>query len=648
MTVKSTILYFTFALLISQLTGCGGGGGSEQNNNSNVSNNASNQNSTSVQNNADNNNSQGGDSNTDNSGDSSGDQGDADQGGSNQGGSDQDNGDQSDSTQSDETFSSKQQVSRFIQQATFGATPTQIVSLHEKSASDWLKAQMEQPASLVLPSVVAAAPDDPDDGFNLFHIEQTSLAFWRNSIAGEDQLRQRVAFALSELLVVSNAGGEVLTDIPEAVAAYQDILIQNAFGNYRHILELVTYSPAMGHYLTYMGSEKGNEQTGRMPDENYARELLQLFTLGIVALNKDGSVKLNSEGAPVELYNNTDITGLARVFTGLNLNEDDPEELINTRFTKPMQIFPESHSEKEKVFLGLTIPAGTGAKASITQALDHIFNHANLAPFVSKQLIQRLVTSNPSPEYTSRVVNAFESGSFELPDGSSVGSSGRGDLAATFAAILFDEEARTQAAENGGKIREPILRFTHWARAFNVENIEPKYIPQLWETGATADLGQHPYRSPSVFNYFRPGYKAPGSKSAELGLVAPELQITNASSIPGYINFMTYFVMGQQQEADVDELKEEFDEIGVEFDLQEALQSFRPNYDPLLEIADSPTELVAYLDLLLCAQQLSDQTKQNITTALSKIPSDEDDGFLPRVHLAILMVMSSPDYLVQK
>ncbi|WP_081310483.1 DUF1800 domain-containing protein [Pseudoalteromonas luteoviolacea] len=639
MTIKSTILHYTFVLFFSLLVGCGGGGGSEQSSNGDVSNSTSTQSPNTGQDNTNNNNNQGGDtSGDDNSG----------QDGSDQSGSDQDNGDQSDSTQSDDTFSSKQQVSQFIQQATFGATPAQIVSLHEKSASEWFKAQMEQPASLVLPSVVAAAPDDPDDGFNLFHIEQTSLAFWRNSIAGEDQLRQRMAFALSELLVVSNAGGEVLTDIPEAVAAYQDILIQNAFGNYRSILELVTYSPAMGHYLTYMGSEKGNEQTGRMPDENYARELLQLFTLGIVALNKDGSVQLNSEDAPVELYNNTDITGLARVFTGLNLNEDDPEELINTRFTKPMQIFPESHSEKDKVFLGLTIPAGTGAKASITQALDHIFNHANLAPFVGKQLIQRLVTSNPSPEYISRVVSAFESGVYELPDGSSVGSSGRGDLAATFAAILFDEEARTQAADKGGKIREPILRFTHWARAFNVENIEPQYIPQLWETGATADLGQHPYRSPSVFNYFRPGYKAPGSKSAELGLVAPELQITNASSIPGYINFMTYFVMGQQQEADVDELKEEFDEIGVEFDLQKALQSFRPNYDPLLEIADSPTELVAYLDLLLCAQQLSDQTKQNITTALSKVPSDEDDGLLPRVHLAILMVMSSPDYLVQK
>ncbi|TQF67336.1 DUF1800 domain-containing protein [Pseudoalteromonas luteoviolacea] len=635
MTIKCTIQHYAFALLISLLVGCGGGGDSEQTNNSNITNNNSNQNSNSGQDNSNNGNSQ---TDTDNS-----DQGDA-----GQGDTDQDNDSPDNGTQEDDTFASMQNVSRFIQQATFGATPEQIRTLQGTSASQWFKSQLEVPASLVLPAVVAAAPDDPDDEFNLFHIEQTSLAFWRNSIAGQDQLRQRMAFALSELLVVSNAGGEVLTDIPEAVAAYQDLLIQNAFGNYRSVLELVTYSPAMGHYLTYMGNEKGNEQTGRMPDENYARELLQLFTLGVVALNKDGTAALNSEGLSVELYDNTDITGLARVFTGLNLNEDDPEELINTRFTKPMQIFPESHSEKEKTFLGLTIASGTDAQSSITQAIDHIFNHDNLAPFVSKQLIQRLVTSNPSPDYVSRVVAAFESGKFVLPDGSSVGLDKRGDLTATLAAILFDSEARQVASNTGGKIREPILRFTHWARAFNVQNIEPKYIPQLWETGATADLGQHPYRSPSVFNYFRPGYKAPGSKSAEMGLVAPELQITNASSIPGYINFMTYFVMGQQQEADLDELKEEFDEIGVNFDLEKALQSFKPDYGPLLQIAQVPAELVSYLDLLLCANQMSTQTKDNMVAALSKVPNDDDDGYLPRVHLAILMVMSSPDYIIQK
>ncbi|KZN50957.1 DUF1800 domain-containing protein [Pseudoalteromonas luteoviolacea] len=551
-------------------------------------------------------------------------------------------------TLTDTTFSSQAKVSRFLQQATFGATPTLLSELDNKSASQWYLSQLKVTPSLILPSVEAQAPSDPEDEFNLFYIEQTSFAFWRNSIGAPDQLRQRAAFALSEILVVSNGGGEVLTDVPEAVAAYQDILINNAFGNYRTLLERVTYSPAMGHYLTYMGSEKGNDETGRMPDENYARELLQLFTLGVVTLNKDGSEQLDSNGNTIELYDNSDITGLARVFTGLNLNEDDPEAFLGKRFSVPMSVFAESHSEKEKSFLGHTIAAGTDAPTSISEALDHIFNHQNLAPFVTKQLIQRLITSNPSPDYVQRVVTAFESGNFTLPDGREVGANQRGDLSATFAAILFDQEARVPNPQTGGKIREPILRFTQWARAFELTNITPEFVPQLWDTSASADLAQHPYRSPSVFNFFRPGYKAPGSVTASNGLVSPELQIINASSIPGYINFMTYFITGQQQEADLEELKEEFDEIGTDLNLDQALLSFKPNYARLLSVANDPTALIDQLNLLLCANQLSDQTQQSIKQVIGFIEEDEEDGFLDRVHLSILMVMSSPDYLVQK
>ncbi|KZN60150.1 hypothetical protein N473_24540 [Pseudoalteromonas luteoviolacea CPMOR-1] len=560
-----------------------------------------------------------------------------------------DNGEQELPTLSgDDTFSSREKISHFVQHATFGATPTLLDDLEDKSASQWFINQLALPPSLILPSVQAAAPSDPEEDFSLFYIEQTSFTFWKNSIEAPDQLRQRVAFALSELLVVSNGGGEVLTDVPEAVAAYQDLLINNAFGNYRLLLEQVTYSPAMGHYLTYMGSEKGNDETGRMPDENYARELLQLFTLGVVALNKDGTERLNENGNPVELYTNKDITGLARVFTGLNLNEDDPEAHLGKRFSQPMSIFSDSHSEKEKAFLGFSIAAGSGAETSISQALDHIFNHENLAPFVTKQLIQRLVTSNPSTDYVLRVVSAFESGLFTLPDGREVGEKIRGDLTATIAAILFDQEARDPGTPNGGKIREPILRFTQWARAFEVQNVAPHFVPQLWDTSASADLGQHPYRSPSVFNFFRPGYKAPGSLTAAEGLVAPELQITNASSIPGYVNFMTYFITGQQQEADLEELKEEYEDLGIELNLEQALLSFKPNYEQLLSIAKDPNALLDQLNLLLCANQLSTNSYNNISQVIASIEEDAEDGFASRVHLAILMVMSSPDYLVQK
>ncbi|MBQ4835258.1 DUF1800 domain-containing protein [Pseudoalteromonas luteoviolacea] len=647
MHIKKYIQSIVLALFVGLLSGCGSGG-SEQNNTSQSQVNTTNQPTSSAQ---DNNNPVNNGSESNNGGDSNasnGNNSDEDENSSNGENSANEDENNQEPSGDDTTFSSKIEVSRFIQQATFGVQPSQLNELESTSASEWFVNQLALPASLVLPGVEAAAPADPEDDFSLFYIEQTSFSFWRNAISGEDQLRQRIAFALSEILVVSNGGGEVLTDVPEAVAFYQDILITNAFGNYRTILEQVTYSPAMGHYLTYMGSEKGDAQTGRMPDENYARELLQLFTLGVVALNNDGTEKVNDSGEKVELYNNTDITGLARVFTGLNLDEEDPDAPLGKRFSMPMAVFSESHSEKAKSFLELTIPEGTDARASITQALDHIFAHPNLAPFVTKQLIQRLVTSNPSPDYVGRVVTAFESGQFVLPDGQQVGTQQRGDLTATVAAILFDQEARTLSAQIGGKIREPILRFTQWARAFNVENVNPQFVSLLWETGASSALGQHPYRAPSVFNYFRPGYKSPGSVSAAQGLVAPELQITNASSIPGYVNFMTFFITGQQQDADLEELKNELEELGIEADIAQALESFKPDYEPLLAIADEPSALVDYLDVILSAQQLSERSRKNISDVLATVEADEDDGLLPRVQLGILMVMSSPDYLVQK
>ena len=402
----------------------------------------------------------------------------------------------------DDAFASEQATARFLGQASFGGSPQQINQLTGTSASAWFKQQVSLSPSLLSPVVAAYRPDDDEDEFSMLYIEATSFGFWQNSITGADQLRQRVAFALSELLVVSNGGGEVLTDVPEAVASYQDLLIQHAFGNYRELLEAVTYSPAMGYYLTYLGSEKGDEATGRMPDENYARELMQLFTIGVVELNLDGSVKLDENGQPIETYNNQDITGLARVFTGLNLNEELVEQSIGQAFSAPMQTFAESHSNKAKRFLDYTIPADTDARTSITLALDHIFAHPNIAPFVSQQLIQRLVSSNPSPAYVSAVANTFNLGRYQLPDGSTVGSGERGDLQATVAAILFHPEARQPSSASSGKIREPILRFTHWARAFNVANISPQYQFLLWDTSASSALAQHPYRSASVFNFF--------------------------------------------------------------------------------------------------------------------------------------------------
>ncbi|WP_261922576.1 DUF1800 family protein [Shewanella sp. NFH-SH190041] len=529
---------------------------------------------------------------------------------------------------------------KFLNRATFGASPAQITQVQQQGREAWFTEQIAQPASLLLPQV---EKDTRNQEPGQFTMASSSFAFWHNAISAEDQLRQRMAFALSEILVVSNATNDELADYPQAIASYQDILINHAFGNYRQLLQQVTYSPTMGFYLTYLGNLKGDDETGRKPDENYARELLQLFTLGVTLLNMDGSARLNAEGQPQETYGSSDIEGLARVFTGLNLDETKLEESPVAAFTSPMASFPEDHSNKEKRFLGAVIPENTQVDDSITQALDIIFAHPNLAPFISKQLIQRLVTSNPSPDYINTVAQAFNNGSYQLPSGQQVGTGQRGDLSATLAAILFDTESTNLAASTGGKLREPIIRFTHWARAFNATNIEPEYLFKLWNTSLATALAQHPYRSPSVFNFFRPGYKAPGSESAAQGLVAPELQITNATSIPGYINFMTYFVFNQQRLIDVPAMSETFEEIGVPLQAELAPSRFTTSYNTELALANTPSALVSHLNNLLTGGAVSAEKQAEIVELLTDTESEA-----VRVPLAIVLIMTSVDYLIQR
>lgn len=497
-----------------------------------------------------------------------------------------------------------------------------------------------------------------------------NLAFWVNAISAPDQVRQRMTFALSQILVISNSGGEFLSDTPPAVAYYQDILANNALGNYRDLLEAVTYSPAMGYYLTYLANKKGDVTTGRVPDENYARELMQLFTIGLVELNLDGTAKTDANGDAIETYTNADITGLARVFTGLATQCGDFEDTTTcddivsgpfdededdlSIYTQPMKMFESQHSELEKSFLGTTISAGTSGTESITRALDIIFDHPNVAPFVGRQLIQRLVTSHPSPAYIERVATAFEAGSYALPDGSVVGDARRGDLKATVAAIFFDDDARDAALlvdESFGKVREPVIRFTNWARAFNVTDITPEYMPLLWETGAASLLGQQPFGASSVFNFYRPGYVAPGTLSGAAGLTVPELQLVNAATTPGYINFMTAFITEGAQNSAQEELQEFAEEEEINLDGNESLTSFRPNYDFELELALDAEALVDRVEAVMTYITLSPESKAGVIDAVNAIPlSMNDDGvsLARRVHLAILMVMTTPDYLVQR
>ncbi|MGB2178916.1 MAG: DUF1800 domain-containing protein, partial [Hyphomonas sp.] len=336
-------------------------------------------------------------------------------------------------------FETRASTSRLLTQATFGPTTEDLDQLTGTSGAAWLVQEFAKPATLNLDWVVNFM-DQPNSRTVEGYINDRggaapTYSFWINAITADDQLRQRVAFALSQIIVVSHHETASATyNRPRAVAYYQDILTRNAFGNYRDILEEITYSPAMGLYLTYYQSQKEDPATQRMPDENYAREIMQLFTIGLNELNLDGTEKTGADGQPIPTYDNTDVTGLAKVFTGLSLNSADffdsiwdvPESLQST----PMKVFPEYHSTSAKTFLGVTIPAGTSGPESIDIALDTLFEHPNLAPFISRQMIQRMVTSNPSPDYVRRVATAFENGSYTLPDGNTVGDGRRGSMEA--------------------------------------------------------------------------------------------------------------------------------------------------------------------------------------------------------------------------
>lgn len=522
-----------------------------------------------------------------------------------------------------------EEASRFLVQATFGPTSEEIFTTEEQNLSQWMIDQLAEPASLHLEPLRAQAAVGTD-----LSSSAASDSFWQTAVEGEDQLRQRMAFALSQIFVVSDGGSSDLNNQPLAMAYYMDLLTEGAFGNFRDLIEEVTYSPAMAVYLTYLRNEKADPDSGRVPDENYAREIMQLFTIGLIDLNPDGTPTVGGG----ETYGTDDVLGLAKVFTGLSqkggFRQSDADD--DGMFSR-LVAYPEFHSTEEKSFLGTTIAAGTGPDQSIGMALDTLFNHPNTAPYFSRQLIQRFVTSNPTPAYVGRVASAFETGSFRLPDGRSVGVGRRGDLAATLAAVLFDSEARqppTLVSSQFGKIREPVLRFVHWARAFDVITADAGEERMLKDTSGSSSLAQHPFRPPSVFNFYRPGYIANGTETGAANLTAPELQIVNESSIIGYTNFMSLYVRDDTSNLD-----------GSSGD------AFSPDYSDELALVEVPTQLVDHLDLLLTYGQMGSDTKQRIVDALNEMPIRDDDNAeedrIDRVHMAVQMAVTAAEFTVQ-
>ena len=533
------------------------------------------------------------------------------------------------------------EAARFILKGSLAATEAEIADIRSVGYVAWLDKQMDIPVSQTGVAWLSSRGYDQvtvDEFYN-----QSTFAdymVWNQLIASPDPVRKRLAYALSQFFVVSTNSIEI-TWRSNAMAAYWDVLNRNALGNFRQLLEDVTLNPAMGVYLSTLDNKKEDTRTGRVPDENYAREVMQLFTIGLNELNNDGSKKIGTTGQPIDTYTNSDVSNLARVFTGYSYDYANlvrtpsvrvPSTLVaplesvirpmtsdTTRWSRPQT--SSEHSMLEKTFLGTTIPANTDAPTSMKLALDTLFNHPNVGPFFSKQMIQRLVTSNPSAGYVDRVTRIFNNN----------GSGVRGDLRAVFKAILLDDEATNAAGlttPTFGKVREPVLRFTQWASNFGATSRTGNWIIANLSNPATS-LGQSPLRAPSVFNFYRPGYVPANTAFATNALVAPEFQIVTEVSVAGYINFMASAIGSAN---------------GVNNDV-------KATYTRELAIVSDTAALLNRLSLLLSGNQLTDTTKATIKAALDATTVTDTSALADkerRVYLATLLVFASPDYLVQK
>lgn len=522
---------------------------------------------------------------------------------------------------------SDEQAARFLLRAQFSAREDDVRAVRTLGYRAWLDRQFAAPRGQTGHDWLDARGHDAvtEDG-RYFWPQAGDHMIWNQMLAQPGELRLRAAYSLSQFFVVSLDPIDGFWP-PYIMAAWWDVLTDEAFGDFRALLERVTLNAGMGMYLNTKGNLKADAATGRQPDENYAREIMQLFTIGLLELNPDGTDKIGPEGKPIETYTQDDVTNLARVFTGYDhdMSRVDRQRVswlgypvVSTEFTvDPMVCDPAEHSPEQVDFLGLTIPAGTPPAESLKLALDRLFAHPNVGPFFGHQMIQRLVTSNPSPAYVARVAAAFDDN----------GEGVRGDLKAVWRAVLTDEEALAApdpANPLGGKLREPVLRFVSWARTVGVSSETGAF--EIYDTGrADEGLGQSPLRSPSVFNFYRPGYVPPQTAIARAGMVAPEFQIANETSIAGYINFLQWAIRGGYGDV-------------------------RPSYEALLPLAHDPSALVAWLNLHLAAGQLSPETCDLIEAALRETPltpgsptSDKLDALAG----ACLVVLSAPEYLVQ-
>ncbi len=538
-------------------------------------------------------------------------------------------------------------TSRFLAQASFGADYETILATSEVSFSDWIDQQMAMPPSFKMKDDIDMLYQMAIDSINLyggipseFELGDKHFYFsWtKYMIESPDILRNRVALALSEIFVISEDPD--LDDYPRLLGDYYDMLLENAFSNYRDLLEKVSLHPGMGLYLTHLNNPKTDVDNNVFPDENYAREIMQLFSIGLYELNEDGTRKIDpTTGTYIETYDETDIAEFARIFTGLSWgdaiffgirNPISEESLIT-----PMVMFDDAHESGEKQLLnGFVVPnrSPVNGNADLMDAFDNLFNHSNVGPFMAIRLIQRLVKSNPSPDYVSRVAGVFNDD----------GTGTRGNLGAMIKAILLDEEARSCNFDDdphSGKLREPMLRHFQLSRAFNayVRNGSGIYRDDM---NITKDLlEQRPLSPPSVFNFFLPDYQPIGPVE-QAGKVAPEFQITDSRTSIAYGSMLNRWLKDDDDLFDYGDLFP--DEV------------YHKDKEAYLELSDEITmaaddnlvdDMVERMNLIMAAGQLKENTLQTIINTVKQVPVEQADI---RVRIALFLIMYSPDYLIQR
>ena len=530
------------------------------------------------------------------------------------------------------SLTQRQQASRLLAQCSFGGDTALIDAVESAGIEGWLDSQMALPLNLTLDEVqgLLAANPEAEDIFVYF-----DWIWWQRAMTAPDVLRQRVAYSLSQIFVIGRTE-DLLFDTPTIIAAFYDVLQRHAFGNFKDLLLDVALQPSMGIYLSHLWNAKSNPSLNRFPDENFAREVMQLFSIGLFKLNPDGSRQLDGSGEPIPTYSNAQITEMAKIFTGLTFASldgapisfgGDLGDIGDENFWDPMVMWEPEHEPGPKTLLdGFVVPAGQTGMQDIEAAITHLFEHPNVGPFFGRLLIQRLVTSNPSPAYISRVSAAFADN----------GSGVRGDMKAVLEAILLDPEARDLSHledPHFGKVREPFVRWVQLGRAFHATSDSGQFrhfgglpVDATDDSGEANVFEQYPFFSRSVFNFYSPDHQ-PAGPLAAADLVAPELQIIHSYTTVTAINL---FHRAVWEDHYIDDTWEEIAWLDLSTEVSVA--------------ETGPNELIDHLDLLLTYGTLSSSTRQTILDSILPLAGDADE----QVRMALFLIVICPEFGIQR